>query len=117
MTIGEHFTPDGSPDGTALEAFPDNSGGEHARGRWRPAARSLGYRVTIRLTGSPRPVSVITGKRSLSFTVTSSRVGVTATVQGEGGFGVLGRAASARLRAGRRGGPAHHRRSKHHRRK
>jgi hypothetical protein len=26
MTIGENFTPDGSPDGTALEAFPDNSG-------------------------------------------------------------------------------------------
>jgi hypothetical protein len=69
---------------------------------WRPSAGTLAYRVLITLTGALRPVAVVTTRHALSFTVQSPRVGVSATVQGEGAIGILGGKTSARLGAARK---------------
>jgi hypothetical protein len=80
---------------------------------WRPAARTLGYRVAITLTGSPRPVAFVTARHAVSFTVASSRVAVTASVQGEGAMDVLGPKATAHLGAKATGRHRHHKRRRH----
>jgi hypothetical protein len=55
-------------------------------------------------------VLIVTRNRNLRFSVTSSRVGVTATVRGEGAMGVLGPKVTTRLPARPK---AHHRAKKH----
>lgn len=81
---------------------------------WRPAARAFAYRISLTLTGSPRPVLIVTPKRALRFTVKSSRVSVKATVQGEGAMGALGPKVTKNLAVK---APKPHRRTKKHRHK
>jgi hypothetical protein len=86
-------------------------GARSIRISWRRDPRALAYRIALTLTGSPRPVLILTTKRTLRFTVTSSRVGVTTRVQGQGAMGVLGPKVTARLPAKSKA----HRRAKKHR--
>ncbi len=90
------------------------NGARAVRISWRPARGALSYRIAVTPTGSLRAVLIVTRKRTLSFTVKSSRVGIKATVQGEGALGVLGPKVTTHLAAKP---PKPHRRAKKHRHK